>query len=232
MIRQAMILAAGRGERMRPLTLDIPKPLLKIGEKPILSYTLDALRDYGVKKIIINAHHLAEQILLFAKDVEDITVIEESILLETGGGVLNALDHFDGKPFFVINGDVLWRAEKPPFAALEAAWDPKKMDILLGVIPLERSFGYDGIGDFEMAKDGKLYDMSKPGAPYINTSIKIFHPRIFEGAQKEPFSNKKMYQKALDSGRLYGVELPIHWFHFGDPAAFKEGSHLFLELRS
>jgi len=214
-----MVLAAGRGERLRPLTDSLPKPLVPIAGRSLLDRTLDRLVVAGIEDVVVNLHHLGAQIrtqLAPRRDLK-ITYSEEAEALETGGGLAHALTHFQGRNFFAINGDVLWQDFGPPaLARLVAAWDDAKMDGLLLLQPVARAVGYDGAGDFEMAADGALE--RRPGgssAPFVFTGVQLLHPRLFDAAPEGRFSLNLLYDQALSNGRLFGLVHKGAWFHVG-----------------
>lgn len=233
MIRQAMIMAAGYGKRLRPLTNTCPKPLLPVGQLPMLGWICNQLRAAGVTKIVINASYLGHMIRDYFALIEDVVVIEETTPLETAGGILNALDHFEDKPFYVVNGDALW--VDPPqgpagLGQLQALFDADKMDIALLVLPKEKAWGYGGVGDFSLSPGGHLVrKLAGDGpVPYMHTGLHIFHPRIFEGEALRVFSNRVLYDKAQAQGRLFGAVFQGQWFHFGTPPDYEKGVPLFL----
>lgn len=215
---RAMVLAAGRGERLRPLTDSLPKPLVPIAGRTLLDRILDRLAAAGVEEAVVNLHHLGAQIRtqLASRCDLNITFSEETEALETGGGLARALAHFQGRNFFAINGDVLWQDfETPALARLAAAWDDAKMDGLLLLQPVAHAVGYDGSGDFEMSADGGLERRSGPSAPFVFTGVQILHPRLFDAAPEGRFSLNLLYDQALLKGRLFGLAHKGTWFHVG-----------------
>jgi len=215
---RAMVLAAGRGERLRPLTDSLPKPLVPIAGRSLLDRTLDRLVVAGIEDVVVNLHYLGAQIrtqLAPRRDLK-ITYSEEAEALETGGGLAHALAHFQGRNFFAINGDVLWQDFGPPaLARLAAAWDDAKMDGLLLLQPVARAVGYDGAGDFEMAADGCLERRQGSSAPFVFTGVQLLHPRLFDTAPEGRFSLNLLYDQALSKGRLFGLAHKGAWFHIG-----------------
>ena len=184
----AMILAAGFGVRMRPLTNDRPKPLIEVAGKALIDYGLDRLREAGVQKAVVNGHYRAEQILQWSQQQAAPEVSfsdEQAEILDTGGGIAKALPLLGHKPFFVINSDSFWLDGKvPALSRLRAAWDDAAMDCLLLLCHVDRTIGYDGRGDFQLGRDGRLTRQQGPGAlAYIGGYL--VHPRLFAGTAVE-----------------------------------------------
>jgi len=216
--RRAMVLAAGRGRRLKPLSDTSPKPLLAIAGRTLLDRTLDRLAKAGIEDIVVNLHYLGEKIREHLNTRDDVRILysEEAELLETGGGILNALSHFEGEPFFAVNGDVLWQdARHPALLRLAQAWDDTTMDGLLLVQPLAHATGYDGKGDFEMDETGHLERKKAATAPFVFTGIQLLHPRLFAKSPKGCFSLNLLYDEALSTGRLFGLAHEGAWYHIG-----------------
>lgn len=220
---RAMVLAAGLGLRMRPLTLKTPKPLVPVAGRTMLDRALDRLVDAGVELAVVNTHWLPDQVdaaLATRKDMS-IRISHEEILLETGGGVANALPLLGGDPFYVVNADIVWRdGTIPALERLARQWNAETMDVLLLVTGAVRATGYDGSGDFMMDPVGRL--MRRPErviAPFVFTGVQIVHPRLFEGAPSGPFSMNVLYDRAAEAGRLYGLAHDGEWYHVGTPDA-------------
>lgn len=221
----AMVLAAGYGQRMRPLTLTRPKPLVQIAGKALIDYGSERLRAAGVKTAVVNVHHLAEQIEAWAEKQTSPRIVisdERDEILDTGGGVAKALPLLGEHPFFVINSDSFWVDEgEPALDRLRAAWDHERMDCLLLLSPLDRTVGYDGKGDFVRGADGRLTRRAaSSGAPplaYIGGYL--VSPRLFEGAPKGKFSMNLLWDIAIARGRLFGIEHLGRWLHVGTPEA-------------
>jgi MurNAc alpha-1-phosphate uridylyltransferase len=217
MITQAMILAAGLGKRLRPLTDTTPKPLLSVGGKTLLDHALDHVAAAGVTRCVINTHHLARQIHdhVKARAHPHIALSHEPVLLETGGGVVKALSHFEDQPFFVLNADIWWQdAGTSSLLQLSRLWNSRKMDALLLLAPLEKAIGYTGVGDYFLTPEGRAqYRGSQPTAPYIFSGIRIVHSRLFDGQTVHPFSIVPLFHQAEQQGRLYGL---IHEGAWGD----------------
>lgn len=225
-----MVLAAGRGQRLRPLTDTTPKPLIPVRGKPLLDHTLDQLHAYGVNRCVINTHHLADQIHDYAqkRQTPEIILSHEPEILETGGGILKALSHFKERPFFSVNADVWWgdeseTAHMSPLALLNAAWDEALMDILLLLIPKDKAVGYTGAGDYQLKDStGKIEHRGDHlTAPYVYGCLQILHPRLFQGEKVGAFSMTKMFGKAQQQGRLYGVVYEGLWCDIGTPEALE-----------
>ena len=218
-IKQAMVLAEGYGRRLAPLTDYTPKPLLPINGTTLLDLALDRAREHGIERCVVNTHHLADQIQEHLKDRQDpkITLSYEPFVLETAGGIIQALPHFGGKPFFGLNADIWWEnGEKPALELLESSWNEARMDALLLLIPLENAWAYPGTGDFFMDDEGKLtFRGEAPSAPFIYGGVQILHPRLFEGRPVEPLALPTLYREAAAAGRLYGVIHTGVWADLG-----------------
>lgn len=221
-----MVLAAGLGTRMRPLTERLPKPLIEVAGRTILDRALDALLDAGVARCVVNTHYLASMIEshLAGRAAPELELSHEDALLDTGGAVVRALPSLGAEPFFVVNADILWK-EGPGTAALArlaAGFDSDTMDALLLLVPRQRSVGYDGPGDFIAGAQGRLTRRGKiPEAPYVFTGLQILHPRLFGGAAPGAFSLNLLYDQAIAAGRLFGIEHTGQWFHIGTPAGLE-----------
>jgi MurNAc alpha-1-phosphate uridylyltransferase len=221
---RAMVLAAGRGERMRPITSTMPKPLVKVAGQAMLDFVLDRLADAGVARAVVNVHYLGEQIVqhLAARTRPQIVISDERAeLLDTGGGVVKALPELGREPFFHLNSDTLWiDSVKPNLVRLAEAFDPANMDILLLLAPVATSIGYAGRGDFSMSADGRLTKRGEQEvAPYVYAGAAILTPALFDGAPKGPFSLTRLFDKARVAGRLHGLRLEGIWMHVGTPDA-------------
>lgn len=220
-----MVLAAGLGKRMRPLTDTRPKPLVEVAGATLLDHALARVRDAGVRRAVVNVHYMAERIETHlaarAHGLEIALSDERAALLETGGGVANALPLIVGEPFFVLNSDNLWvDGPRPALAELARAWDADTMDALLLVVPYAGATGYEGQGDFRMDVDGCLTRRAEGRlAPYVFTGVQLLSRRLFDGVTVEPFSLNRLYDRALADGRLFGLAYGGLWFHVGTPAA-------------
>jgi len=224
----AMVLAAGLGLRMRPLTERTPKPLIPVAGRCMLDRVFDRLDEIGVPDRVVNTHWLPEQVAAHLADRPGVVFSHEAALLETGGGVAHALPLLGERPFFVCNADIIWLdGTRPALARLAEAWDEARMDALLLLEPVERAFGYDGAGDFFRADDGRLTRRSaKLSAPFVFTGVQILHPRLFAGAPDGPFSLNRLYDRAQEAGRLWGVRHDGLWFHVGTPQGLAETEDL------
>jgi MurNAc alpha-1-phosphate uridylyltransferase len=222
--RSAMVLAAGLGTRMRPLTDTMPKPLVRVAGKPLLDHVLDRLADAGVEKAVVNVHHFADQMSQhLARRTLPRSVIsdERGLLLGTGGGVRKALPELGDGPFFHINSDTIWiDGVKPNLARLTEAFDPAAMDALLLLSPTAGSIGYTGRGDFAMAQDGRLTRRGEQEvAPFVYAGAAILLPSLFAHAPKGEFPLTEMFDRAAEKGRLSGLRLEGMWMHVGTPDA-------------
>lgn len=222
-VRQAMILAAGLGERMRPLTLTTPKPLIEVAGKPIIAHGFEKLRAHGVSRVVVNCHWLADQVEAWARAQQGAQMIlsdERAQLLDTGGGVKQALAHFGDAPFFVLNGDSFWTdGSEPTLARMQQAFRPD-MDALLLLSTANRATGYDGRGDFFMDEKGVLTRRGeRKVAPFIFTGVYLLHPRALAGMPDGPFSMNRVFDRALEQGRIGGLRHDGLWLHVGTPAA-------------
>ena len=217
----AMILAAGLGLRMRPLTDHRPKPLIKVAGKPLIDYGMDRLREANVQKAVVNGHYLAEQILLWSRQQAAPEVAysdERTEILDTGGGIAKALPDLGSEPFFVLNSDSFWIEGKiPALSRLRGAWNDATMDCLLLLCHVDRTIGYDGRGDFLLGRDSRLIRQQGSGAlAYIGGYL--VHPRLFASVAVEKFSMNVLWDKAISEGRLHGIAHSGKWFHVGTPA--------------
>ena len=220
--RRAMVLAAGLGLRMRPITLTTPKPLIPIAGRSMLDRALDALDAHGITEVIVNGHYLADALgrHLAGRDRPKVRLCIESERLETGGGVRNALPLLGVRPFFVLNGDILWQdGPRPALRALAQRWDPKQMDALLLLHPIASALGYEGAGDFHLCDDGRLL-RRRDGehAPFLFAGLQILHPRLLADAPSGAFSLNLIYDRAMAGGRLFGIVNEGRWCHVGTPA--------------
>lgn len=232
---RAMLLAAGLGTRMRPLTNDRPKPLVEVNGKALIDHALEKLKDVGVRKAVVNLHYKADMLEAHFANVKTPEIVfsdERDTLLETGGGIVKALSALGAEPFFVVNTDSLWtEGAKPALARLRDAWNDDTMDCLLLVASTATSIGYSGRGDFWLEPDGTLSRRkeSQP-APFVFTGIYLLHPRLFKGAPKGKFSMNVLYDKALKAGRLKGLRHDGVWIEVGTPDAVDIASDVFAKL--
>lgn len=222
--RTAMVLAAGLGERMRPLTEHVPKPLLKVGGKALLDHVLDRLAAAGVERAVVNVHYLADQIERHLESRARPKIIisdERAQLLGTGGGVVKALPLLGGEPFFHVNSDTIWvDGVKPNLERLTEAFDCAAMDALLLLAPTAAAIGYVGCGDFLMAADGRLKRRGeREVAPFVYAGAALLRPELFAAAPTGAFSLTKLFDAAAAAGRLHGLRLEGLWMHVGTPEA-------------
>lgn len=234
--KTAMVLSAGYGKRMRPLTDDTPKPMLALNGKPLIGHVMDRLATAGVKRAIVNLHYLGDQIkdYLAAEDRLDVIFTEEPDLLETGGGVKNALaplTETGTDPFYVVNSDAFWLdGYEDTLMRLAREWKDGIMDGLLLLHGTVESHGYTGPGDFVADPDGKLKRRPEMEiAPWLFAGVQILHPRIFDNSPDGKWSLNVVFDKAIESDRLYGVIHDGEWFHIGTPEGLKEADD-FLNL--
>jgi len=218
----AMVLSAGLGKRMRPLTAARPKPLIRVDGRPLIDHSLDKLVEAGVSRAVVNVHYLPGQIEahLAQRGAPAIAISDErEALLETGGGLVKALPLIDADPFFCLNSDNVWLdGPQNVFAALSDAWDPEQMDALLLLVSHARAFNYTGRGDFHLDPLGRI-TRRKPGrvAPFIYTGIQIVSHRLLRDAPAGAFSTGVLWNRAIEEGRLYGISHSGLWFEVGAP---------------
>jgi|SRR5690625_3001498 len=222
---RAMLLAAGRGERMRPLSDEVPKPLLQLHDRSLAEHALDRLADAGVEEVVVNLHHLGEQLRARLKDYPRLKLIfsEEEELLDTGGGIVKALPLLGDEPFYVVNGDAVWlEGVRPALLRLGDGWDESLMDALLLVHPTISAVGFDGLGDFVMSPEGRLHRRAERElAPFAFAGVQIVHPRLFKDAPSGPFSLNRLWDRAIEAERLFGTRHEGTWYHVGTPEALE-----------
>ena len=227
MIKKAMILAAGFGKRIHPLTLKHPKPLLKIGKETLLSNTLKFLKLFGIKQAVINVHYLGEQIVDYInRNQFNLTiniVKEKDKILNTGGGVLNAIQYFSNEPFLIINPDTIWNSHYLKELKLmeKSFFENKKSKCSLLVVNKERSFDQSFKGDFNL-KNNLISRKDKDDLNFIYTGLQIIKPEAFSGIEAEIFSINKIWNKLIENNDLYGVESHIDFFHVSTLDIYKE----------
>jgi len=232
MPRNAMVLAAGFGERMKPLTDRVPKPLIWVGGKALIDHVLERLASVGVERIVVNVHYLADALERHLAGRRGIVISDErASLLETGGGVVKALPLLGPAPFFHVNSDTIWiDGVKPNLARLADAFDPATMDALLLLAPTATSVGYSGRGDYAMAADGRLERRGERAiVPFVYAGAAIFSPALFADAPAGAFSLTRLFHRAESAGRLHGVRLEGVWMHVGTPAAIAEAEAALVE---
>jgi MurNAc alpha-1-phosphate uridylyltransferase len=222
----AMVLAAGLGKRMRPLTASQPKPLVRVAGKALIDYSLDHLAQAGVARAVVNVHYLADALeahLAARKGRPQITISDErELLLETGGGMVKAAPLLPD-PFFCLNSDNIWLdGPRDVFRELSSRWNAEQMDALLLVVPHARAINYGGKGDFHLDPLGRV-TRRRPEriAPFIYTGVQIVSHRLLREAPDGPFSTNVLWQRAIAEGRLYGLSHTGLWCEVGDPAAIR-----------
>jgi N-acetyl-alpha-D-muramate 1-phosphate uridylyltransferase len=230
----AMVLAAGLGVRMRPLTDRLPKPLVKVAGKPLLDHVLDRLKDAGVTKTVINVHHFPDQIIqhVASRTTPRIVISDErDAVLGTGGGVTKALPEIGREPFYHLNADTIWiDGVQSNLERLATAFDPARMDILLLMAPTANSIGYSGSGDYAMLTDGTLRKRKEHQVvPFVYAGVAIISPSIFADAPKGEFSLTKLFDRANSQERLFGLRLEGVWMHVGTPDAVQEAEQAVLD---
>lgn len=224
---RAMVLAAGLGKRMRPLTDTRPKPLVEVADRPLIDHVLDRLAEAGVAQAVVNLHYHADQLEahLKGRPTPAITLSDErDQLLETGGGVGRALPLLGARPFFVLNSDAIWiEGARPLLRRMHAAFDPARMDALLCVASTVTSCGYEGSGDLHLGSDGHLIRKDPGGiAPFVFVGVSILAPSLFDPLPDGPFSLNLIFDRAAAAGRLFGVRLDGISMHVGTPESIAE----------
>lgn len=224
-IDSAMVMAAGLGKRMRPLTATRPKPLVKVAGKPLIDHSFDRIEEAGIGRVVVNVHYLADALEAHLRGgnrrFETIVSDERSQLLETGGGLVRAAPLLRGEPILCVNSDNIW-TDGPTGAIrlLAERWDDAAMDALLLCVPLARATGHKGRGDFHMDKNGLLRRRS-PGrmAPFVYTGVQLFSRRLIADPPGDAFSTMVFWERAIAAGRLYGLSHQGQWFDVGTPEA-------------
>ena len=232
--RTAMVLAAGKGERMRPLTLRMPKPLVPLAGKPLIDHVLDRLAAAGVETAVVNVHYLPEQLEAHlaarqGKAPEILISDERGVLLDTGGGVKKALPLLGRGPFFIHNADTAWsEGATPALSRMLRLWNPAAMDCLLLLAPVATSIGYAAKGDFSMTSDGRLQRRGEGEVvPFAFAGVSLCDERLFKDAPEGRFSLNLLWDRALAEGRLFGMRLDGRWMHVGTPDALAEAETSF-----
>jgi MurNAc alpha-1-phosphate uridylyltransferase len=224
-----MVLAAGLGKRMRAAGGNLPKPLVRVADKPLIDYTLDHLAAAAVRRLVVNTHYLGDLLAVHLEDYAarhpEITLrlSPEETLLATGGGVARALPHLGGQPFFVLNSDTILRdGAAPALARLAAAWNEARMDALLLLCPPDRAVGHTRGGDFTVGEDGRPVRAAGAEDAHIFCGVQVLHPRLFDGAPSGAYSLNRHYDEAAAVGRLFALVHDGWWFHVGTPEALAE----------
>src|SRR5271165_2051134 len=231
---KAMVLAAGLGLRMRPLTERMPKPLVPVAGRPLLDHVLDKLGEAGVTEAVVNVHYLPDQIIDHVATRGSPRVIisdERDQVLGTGGGVVKALPLLGQQPFFHVNSDTMWiDGVQSNLKRLAQAFDPARMDILLLMAPTANSIGYGGRGDYTMLPDGALRKRREHQVvPFVYAGAAIMSPSLFADAPAGEFSLTTMFDRANERERLFGLRLDGVWMHVGSPDAISAAEEAFLE---
>ncbi len=248
-ITTAMVMAAGHGTRMRPLTNNTCKALVEVGGKALIDHMLDRLNEAGVTKAVVNVHAFADKLethLRARQNGPEIIISDErSELLETGGGLVKALHLLGSDPILICNIDAVWHESRPAIGRLLAAWDEDKMDELFMLADRELSLGYNGSGDFDLdlsaidwfksfvhsgnvrvslnkGRTGRLSRRKGTSSDYVYAGVQIFKPELASGYKVEKFSRNKIWDKTLNRGMAFGHVLEGYWMHVGDPEALKE----------
>lgn len=234
--KKAFVLAAGRGERMRPLTDNCPKPLLEVGGRTMLDRALDALAAAGVEEAVVNTCYLPEMIeahltrRMASGLGPKITFSREDVMLDTGGGVKKMIEFFGNEPFYVLNADVVWTdGATPTLEAMAKIWDPAKMDLLLLLHTTTDLPSYAGRGDYYLAEgsDQPVFGKNAPEKPnYIFAGPRIVNPKLFDGAPEGAFSFLQLFHKAEAAGRLYAARHDGDWHHVGNPEALEQTNRI------
>ncbi len=230
-----MVMAAGLGTRMRPLTDDRPKPLVVVAGRTLIDHAIDRLVAAGVTLIVVNLHYKAEMLkahLARRRDVEIRLSEEHEELLGTGGGILKALPHFRGEPFFVHNSDSIWvEGLGRALDRMVERWEPETMDALLLMASMVTALGFEGTGDFQMDPEGRLTRVPEQRvSPFAYPGVQIVHPRLFESAPSASFSMNRLWDVAIERERLYGIRLDGVWMHVGTPEAVSEADAFLADL--
>ncbi|MEQ8480736.1 MAG: nucleotidyltransferase family protein [Hoeflea sp.] len=228
-IHSAMILAAGLGTRMRPITETLPKPLVEVAGKPLIAYSLEALHEIGITNIVANVHYLAPVLRdwLSRWPLGEVAISDESEeLLDSGGGVAKALPLLGSDPFVVMNADTFWcedpEAERGNLARMVEDFDPARMDILMLTARLDQATGHTGRGDFIIDADRRLSRFTGDGEPVIYAGTLILSPRILKSFSEPRFSLNRCFDSAISQGRLFAAPLTGHWLTVGTPEAIAE----------
>jgi N-acetyl-alpha-D-muramate 1-phosphate uridylyltransferase len=223
--KTAMVMAAGLGTRMRPLTNTLPKALAPVAGKPLIDHVLDRLRDAGVERAVVNVHHFADQVeahLAKRSDLELLISDERAALLDSGGGIKHAADKLGREPIMLANIDSLWLERgTPALETLKSAWDPAAMDLLLLLVPRGQGIGFEGPQGFFRDAAGRLTHSAAEDVvtPFVNIGFGIMKPQILDGEPDGPFKIQPIWHRLQAEGRIFGAVMDAFWMHVGDPAA-------------
>lgn len=239
-VRQAMVLAAGLGTRMRPITNTIPKPLVKIGGKPMIDYALDSLVEAGVEQAAINVHHFADQMEDHLKNYRGLNILisdERDALMNSGGGLAKGLKLLAREPVFVMNADLFWIGEpmdRPSnLRRLAGFFDAERMDMALLCVRIEDTTGHNGKNDFSLGPDGRLTRYrDDPSNPVIYAGAIVMHSALLDDAPEEPFNLNIYFDKAIARGRLFGMMMEGHWLTVGTPDAIDDAEETIRRFRT
>lgn len=233
-----MIMAAGLGTRMRPLTNDRPKPLITVDGRTLLDHAIDRLKSVGVSTFVVNVHYKGEMVIDHLKGRSDATFIiqdERDRILDTGGALKRALPHFGREPFFTHNSDSIWlESWGSNLERMIQQWDERRMDCLMLLAATHSSLGYDGAGDFTMDAEGRLARRQAPRlAPFAWPGVQIIDPQLVARSPADDvFSTNRLWDIAIEEGRLYGIRLDGKWMHIGTPEARVEAEALLSSRRA
>ncbi len=222
-----MVLGGGYGKRMLPLTKEIPKPMVRLKDRALIDHVLDRMAVAGIARAVVNVHYCADKLEAHVRQRKQPKVLisdERQQLLDTGGGVVKALPLLGDEPFLIHNSDSVWiEGVGSNLERLFSVWNPDTMDSLMLLASAATSLGYEGSGDFDMDADGRLTRRGEQQmTPFVFTGVSIAHPRMFAGAPEGPFSINRLWDAAIDSGRLFGIRLDGLWMHVGTPEALVE----------
>lgn len=234
----AMVLAAGLGTRMRPITDTMPKALVPVAGKPLIDHALEALERARAARAVVNVHYLADQMRRHLADRHGIDTPvsdETAVLLDSGGGVVHALPFLGSRPFYILNADTFWiedqSAPEPNLVSLARAFDASAMDLLLMVADPKQATGHTGGGDFAIGPDGRLTRYHGSGDAVIYAGAIVCDPRIFSKVPEGAFSLNMLFDRAIAAGRLFGMRMRGHWLTVGTPDAIAEAEAVIERLR-
>lgn len=236
-ITQAMVLAAGLGTRLRPITDTIPKPLVRVAGRPMIDYALDALADAGVRRAAVNVHHFADQMEAHLADYPRMEVAvsdERERLMNSGGGLAKGIKLLGPGPLLVMNADLFWVGERPGrptnLQRLAEFFDAGRMDMALLCVPLERTTGHNGKKDFQLDSQGRLSRYTDGDLPLVYAGAIALHSALFDDAPDDAFNLNLYFDRAIARGRLYGLVLEGHWLTVGTPEALDEAEEVLSRL--
>ena len=227
----ALVLAAGLGTRMRPLTDKLPKPLVKLNGAPLIDHVIGRLEQGGVESVAVNLHYHADQLETYLSRRKTPRILfsdERAQILDSGGGAKKMLPHVNGRPFLLANADTVWmESGTSNIVRMIQAWDAGRMDILVLLASAATAIGYEGKGDFLMQQDGRLARRPEHGvAPFVYAGFAIFRPELFNDTPDAPFSLNLLFNRAIEQGKLYGLRLDGVWMHVGTIDALHEAEQL------